>query len=280
LAARIEAQGGRLISDYGGFQLLEVPQVTSDLATNTHVEFRDDINFVLLNAAWLDTTKSETKALRKAVGSFVGKRLHLVQFAGPVRPDWRAELLASGVQIVSYIPHNTYLVCGDSQSIARIQTMAGIVPHLQWESAYDAQYKIHPAASLVDENGNPREIGTDEFAVQLLADADSNTNTLQLLDRLKLEPFKQAYHILNYFNIILRLPASSLATIAAQPDVISIQPHFPRKKLCERQDQIVAGNLSSGLPSGPGYLAWLASNGFTLQPLGGHTQFRQFSLGM
>jgi hypothetical protein len=31
----------------------------------------------------------------------------------------------------------------------------------------------------------------------------------------------------------------------------------------ERQDQIVAGNLSGAVPSGPGYLAWPVSNGFT-----------------
>src|SRR6185437_11398185 len=31
----------------------------------------------------------------------------------------------------------------------------------------------------------------------------------------------------------------------------------------ERQDQIVAGNLNGTVPSGPGYLAWLASKGFT-----------------
>ncbi|MGD0615189.1 MAG: S8 family serine peptidase [Verrucomicrobiota bacterium] len=36
----------------------------------------------------------------------------------------------------------------------------------------------------------------------------------------------------------------------------------------ERQDQIVAGNLSSDFPSGPGYLAWLAGKGFTQAQFG------------
>jgi len=59
--------------------------------------------------------------------------------------------------------------------------------------------------------------------------------------------------------------------VAARPDVISIQPYAPRRKLCERQGQILAGNvheIAAGaswhlVPTGPGYLAWLASKGFT-----------------
>ena len=34
------------------------------------------------------------------------------------------------------------------------------------------------------------------------------------------------------------------------------------QKFCERQDEIIAGNLSGNVPAGPGYLAWLESLGF------------------
>jgi len=64
-------------------------------------------------------------------------------------------------------------------------------------------------------------------------------------------------------NVIVRLPPERLAEIASQPEVISIHPYVERKKLDERQDQIMAANLSGSSPSGPGYLAWLASKGFT-----------------
>ena len=61
----------------------------------------------------------------------------------------------------------------------------------------------------------------------------------------------------------MQLPAEAIGTIAAQPEVISIQPYFPRVKADERQAQIVAGNLTSNGPTAPGYLAWLASKGFS-----------------
>jgi hypothetical protein len=66
-----------------------------------------------------------------------------------------------------------------------------------------------------------------------------------------------------YRNLVVSLPADQLDTIAAQPDVISIQPFAAPRKRDERQDQIIAGNLIGEVPSGPGYLAWLASRGFT-----------------
>ena len=45
--------------------------------------------------------------------------------------------------------------------------------------------------------------------------------------------------------------------------MISIQPYEDPQKRDERQDQVIAGNLSGLSPSGPGYLAWLAGKGFT-----------------
>ncbi len=262
-ARQVEAAGGRLIADYGGYQLYETPHLTSQMLANQHNELRDRYNTIFLHAGHLDTTRPEVKALRKNVGTFTGKHLHLVQFAGPVQAKWREELLAAGVQIVSYIPENTYLIYGDAKSLARVQQLAGIAPQVQWEGAYLDDYKIHPKARTVDTFGQPREIGTDLFDIQLVADDAENTNTLRLLDQLKLEPFKRQSRVLGYLNVVARLNPQQLQRIATQPDVVAILPYFKPQKLDERQDQIIAGALTDSVPSGPGYLAWLASVGFT-----------------
>jgi hypothetical protein len=250
-AAQVVAGGGRLIADYGGYRLFDVP---ADAVTQNLGQTRDDYNSIFLNAARLDTTTPEVRALRKTVENFAGKRLHLIQFAGPVRPGWRQELQDAGVRIVNYIPQNAYLVYGDSRGIARLQALAAAAPHIQWEGAYLDEFKTHPAA---------RAEKTDQFAIQLEFDPEANAETLRMVNRLKLAPMANPHRVLDYLNIVARLRATDLALVAAQPDVISIQPSFPPKKLCERQDQIVAGNLSGNVPAGPGYLAWLAGTGFT-----------------
>jgi hypothetical protein len=261
--AQAVAQGGTLIADYGSFQLYEVPQVTSSLAAQPAVQNSDEFNFIMLNAGPIDTSRPEIQAQRTAVGTFAGKRLHLVQFAGPVQPGWHDALRNSGVQIVSYIPENAYLVYGDASSIAAVQNLAATDSHVQWEGTYQDGFKVDPLVRTVDASGNPRTIGTDLFTVQLVADPNANPATLEVIDQLKLAPIKQQHPVLGYLNVLVSLPAANLLTLAAQPDVVSIQPFFEPIKQCERQAQIVAGNLSGNLPSGPGYLAWLGSKGFT-----------------
>jgi len=262
LAGQLAASGARRIADYGGFQLFDVDHATAT-AWAGRMELRDEYNVIQLNAARLDTSRPQIQALRKPAAAFAGKRLHLIHFAGPVQPAWRESLLQAGAQIVSYIPQNAYLVYGDGAALARLQALAAQAPHIQWEGAYLDDYKIHPSARPADARGNSRRIGTEWFAIQMMADAEANAGTLQLLDGLKLEPFQRQYAALHYLNVVGRFGAADLARIAAQPDVISILPYFKPRKLDERQDQIVAGNLLGAAPDGPGYLAWLAAKGFT-----------------
>ena len=255
LGQKMAAAGARLIADYGGYKLYDAPDAMTNLPADK-VELRDDYNVIALNAARLDTTQPAAQALRKKAGNFSGNRLHLIQFAGPVQAAWRQELLEAGVKIVSYIPHNAYLVYGDTASLARVQALAAAAPHVQWEGAYADEYKIHPAAKAGAAKG-------DQFAIQLMADEAANAATLQLIDRLKRAPVSRERKVLHYLDVVVRVAPADLPQIAARPDVISIQPYGRPRKLCERQDQIVAGNLSGSSPSGPGYLNWLASRGFT-----------------
>jgi hypothetical protein len=263
LAGEVTANGGHLLADYGGYQLYEIPAIPPTLATNAQVTIRDDDNSILLNAARLDSSRQQVRALRHPLGTFSGKRLHLIQFIGPVQPAWYQALLDSGAQVVASVPHNAYLLYGDASALGKVQALAAAADFVQWEGPFADDYKLHPAARNTDAKGRPRSIGTDRFAIQLITEPDGNISTLQLLDRLKLEPFKPPQSVLRYRNIFVRLSPDSLALIAARPDVVSIQPFFTPRKFDERQDQIIAANLSGTVPSGPGYLAWLASKGFT-----------------
>ena len=64
------------------------------------------------------------------------------------------------------------------------------------------------------------------------------------------------------------MPGAQLPGIAGLPGVVWVEPYVAPTLSCERQDQIVAGNLNAGLtqPSAPGYLAWLAGLGFPTTP--------------
>ncbi len=261
--AALQAQGARVLADYGSFQLLEVqsPTVVAAARQRGGVTLLSDN--IELTARVLNSRAPEVKAFRKTVGNFTGRRLHLIQFIGPVKHEWRAALEATGVRIIHYVPQNAYLVQGDARGLAQLQTWSGTADFVQWEGAYAADHKLHPGARATDASGKPRALTTDLFAVQMLDDAAANADTLALLDQVRLSPPRRESRALGYHNLIVRLPADRLAELAARPEVVSIQPYPERRKFDERQNQIVAGNLTGSGPSGPGYLAWLAGKGFT-----------------
>jgi hypothetical protein len=256
-------EGGRLVQNYGSFQIIESDQAPAVHTREAHVQCVDQFNFIQLNARSLNTRAPEASSLRKTVGTFLGRRMHLVQFNGPVKPEWHKALEQTGARIVNYLPHNAYLVYGDAAGLARLQAWANAKAAVQWEGPYLDDLKIHPRARSLDENGNPRAIGTDTFAIQLVADDEANAATLARIDQWKLRPVRRNTRMLQFRNIVVALPAQRLPDIAAQPDVISIQPYFEPRQRDERQDQIVAGNLAGHLPDGPGYLNWLKGKGFT-----------------
>jgi hypothetical protein len=264
LAQQAASQGGQLVADYGSFQLFRVNSaLASNLAGRPGVELLSEEDQITLNTGALNTTTPSVTALRHPVDTTAGATLHLIQFAGPIKPEWMDALRATGVRVVTYIPNNAYLIYGNGAALSAMQSWAAANSFVQWDGAYLDDYKTHPRARTVDAKGKPQDIGTSLFAIQMLADDTANAATLALIDEIKLEPARQQYHMLNYLNVVVAVPPDQLASIAAQPEVISIQPYIVPQKRDERQDMIISGNLAGSVPSGPGYLAWLASKGFT-----------------
>lgn len=264
--SQVTALGGRLVAEYGAFAVMEISK--GAVLTGDEIQILAEENIIQLNAGAIDTTLTNAKQLRQAQMPSVDRSLHLVQFAGPIQSEFYNQLEGTGVQIVTYIPSNTYLVYGDTSQVARLRNWAAKTTQVQWDGEYLDQYKIHPAAVeqvvLATTMGSTAPEPKDHlYAIQLVADPIANKATLEMIDELKIEPILNSYPLLNYLNLIVKLPPGAVAQIATRPEVVSIQPWRAPRHCDERQDQIVAGNLSGNSLSGPGYLAWLASRGFT-----------------
>ncbi|MCX6895700.1 MAG: S8 family serine peptidase [Verrucomicrobia bacterium] len=293
VAKALLARGGKLIADYGGFQFIALDDSQLTGKEGSHAQVDADADFIELHAARLDTRTAAVQAKRLALGAFIGKKLHLVQFAGPVKPEWRDALESTGARIVDYIPNNAYLIYGDATTLAKVQAWGNANAVVQWDGSYADAYKVHPVARTnYMTKGGRHALTPDGYTVQLVNDAAANAATRAVIDAMKLGPVIRETAVLDYVNISVPLSADRLDELSAQPDIISILPYYRPHKLDERQDQIIAGNLtnvfyrystnvtsggvtnvvalSNAVPSGPGYLAWLASKGFT------NTQFTNF----
>ncbi len=255
-AAELEKQGARVLGDYGSFKLVQVDDATlKALPTDSDVELRDDYDQILLNAGVIDTASASAQSLRgmrKTVAAS-GKRFHLVHFSGPVRSEWLEELEATGVKVVTYVPNNAYLVYGDGAALGGLQRHITASKTIQWDGEYLDDYKLHPSIQTID---------TPTYAIQLIKDDEANSATLALIRGLQSRE-GVVQEAMDYVNVVAWVDRQALNEIVQRPDVLSIQPRPQRKKFDERQNMILAGQITGTGPTGPGYLAWLASKGFT-----------------
>ena len=246
----------QLIADYGSSKLVSVDDKgLAKLAKVTGAEVRDDLNDILLNVGPIDTQSKSGLALKGIRVASTGKNLALVQYSGPIKTEWHQALEATGVRVVSYIPNNAYLVWGDVKALNALKEHAQSFAAVQWSGDFLIDYKLHPSLQT--------DL-TDTYAIQLVKDETTNPDTLALIRSLQSQK-DLTRNTLGYVNVIAFLTREQLNTIAARPDVISILPRLTPRKFDERQDLILAGQITGNLvdPSAPGYLAWLTSKGFT-----------------
>ena len=262
-AQALIAGGAERIADYGSFQVFSASSTAAEELAGRGLDNVTFENIIELHAGAVDTRVTMARQTRAAALNFSGKRLHLVQFAGPVKPEWYRSLEKTGVTIVDYIPHNAYLVYGEAAALQKVATLAATQPAVQFHGAFLNADKIHPTARATSSKRQPTRFSEGLYQIQMVADESANADTLAVLDALKLAPFVRQNRSEKYISVVVKLPPEALDGLSGQPDILSIWPYATPRKFDERQGMILAGQLSGGSPSGAGYLAWLASKGFT-----------------
>jgi hypothetical protein len=279
-SATIEAltrQGGRQLIDYGSFALWAVPVTAAQALSapaQTAVVERDDLNRVSLRGGLaIDTSAALTQAAPRLNGltaRTAGAQFWVVQFVGPIKPEWLELLTGAGLRIVGYLPANAYVVWGDTAALGRLDSLVVASAVIQWTGPYQSAYRLAPdlaARALSAPSGAPTQ--WVDVTVQLYAGADIVAE-LARLRSFGGQVYRGPSTLLDFTNISLQLPADQLNAAAADPVVFNVESYVPPQRLDEVQDQIVAGAVTTFggniVPSGPGYLSWLATLGFPITP--------------
>jgi hypothetical protein len=292
--AQAKVSGALELADYGSFTLLMVDEAalqeteqrfreaserTADPSpASSPFTVRDDLNVLLLRSGAIDTTADDAPGSLIGMGATASTQvvkpidsdLRLIQFVGPVKSAWIRELVASGLEPIAYVPNNGYLVRGDSRSRDRLMGRNSVATarnegFVQWEGPFLDSYKIHPA--LVRSMTERSEEVT--VAVQLALgkrEINARDNTeVQSVKRLASAVMVDAYGVLGFTNVRIKIDSARVADLAALPSVVNIEPWNAPQLFDERSSQIIAGELNSEgtAPRGPGYVAWLAAHGFS-----------------
>jgi subtilase family protein len=265
--------------DYGSFKLVVIDEEAlggREALRSMQITTSDEQNLIALNGYVLDTSNPEPLAvelpadLRQtrmaeaiATGGAPDGGLYIVQFIGPIKDGWLEILKRAGAEIINYIPNNAYVVRTDARAAAAIQQLKDRYSFVQWVGDYQGAFRLAPELRAAHDKSSQQFI---KVTVQVI-ESPEGEQTVANLKRNSQQFFSES-RVMSYHNVTVTIPISQLSALANDDNVFAIELATERVRHDEAQGQIVAGNLIGNSPSGPGYLAWLASKGFDSSQFG------------
>jgi uncharacterized repeat protein (TIGR01451 family) len=232
---QLKEKGFQKVKNYGSYWLVEATDAQVSELTQMYRERavkENRLNRIQLNDISFDTTEGEPFVpvdFRQEAGA--GKRLRLVQFRGPVTPEWLQLLKSSGAQVISYVPNNAYLVFMDAGTERELQKLHSASDSIQWVGAYHPYYKI--PAELRYASGN-ESIKVRVAVVDRSPEPQgaSGVPALGFVDTSLRRAGQQIFE--------MEVEPSAIARIAQLADVLWIQKVESQRLLDEVQDLILA----------------------------------------
>lgn len=272
LATLAESGALQATEDYGSFLMVRAlvpgaPELAALLERGATLV--DELTLVQFNGYLLDGADSEaTRARLAAIPAELRapalaprggeRRLRVVQFDGPIKDEWYQSLETTGAHIVTYAPNNAYVVVVKDESYAALEQLRD-KHYVLGISDYEPAFKLRPELRAP-------ELRYDQLydvVVQVIADEEGDAFASELALR-ALSVLAEPQRVLEYLNVTLRLDGANVTELARDARVFAVEPKLEARLYDEAQGQIMAGALNGAgtQPTGPGYLAWLASRGF------------------
>lgn len=259
----IPAAATRLV-DYGSFALYRVER--QDLSTSAAAGLLVDADTLYFDRATFDTQRGQLSVPTGfSLTQPSAAAIHIVQFVGPIKNDWLAQVRAAGAVPFQYIANHGYLVWADASARSQLQALAQQGDVVQFQTAMQPFMKL--GLSLFQRA--QRGAGSDEtmlVTVQRYRGAPLSGRDAIFATRVK--PDTEWAPVMEFENIKVHATLQQVLAIANLPDVYFVNEFLPREMMDEVQAQIVRGFLTpdqSG-PAGEGYLTWLNSLGFPQTP--------------
>jgi subtilisin-like proprotein convertase family protein len=253
--AALERSNARTIASYDAFTLVEARAEDDAALRDAGADRRDDMRKVGMPGGQFDPLRSRESLADKGAAE-PNEALAVVQFEGPVKDAWLERLRDSGARVVQYVAQNGYLVHAAGAEVDRLASLVGTDPAVRAVARVTAEDKKSEDLAT---GGDRRPVVVQTLAGADGADARRSPTGPSL---------RNASTVGGLTTQFVSLSGAQVDALAADPAVVAITPYSTPRLLDERSAQIVAGNLSGGQPSGPGYLAWLGSEGFGTTTLG------------
>ena len=233
---QLKNQGIDEVDSYGSYWVAKANGAQISMLKRTRpgrVADADDLNRIELNAMTIDTSASAPVVPSQLQQpDFGGKRLKLIQFKGPIKSAWLAQVKAiKNVRVVSYVPQNAYILWLDAGAVTKLQNLLEPQGPIQWIGAYHPYYKIPQDLLAAD--------GTESVEIRVAMVDDPQeppaASTLEAFGSIKSSLSRLGEEIVQ-----MVVPPPAVLPIAQLPGVLWIEKVQPKKMLDEVQDLVLA----------------------------------------
>lgn len=173
-----------------------------------------------------------------------GENISLLQFDGPVQPEWKEGAEAAGIELLAYVPDFAFVVRLKGISAEE----ASALPHVRWIGPYRIAYKM--ASSL-----GPLVAGESHEMITLFVSLFPGAETAPFLDAVRalggaIED--QASGDLSGEGFRVSLPAHGVLDLARLPGVEWVEPYLPMELFNDEARDIMRVDQAQATLAGMG----------------------------
>jgi hypothetical protein len=240
VAERVRSLGAEVLEVYDSFILISAgPTARTNLAREgLTIEEIADRTSAGRGAFRFDSRYGEPTipdALRADPLKDPDYNVYIVQFIGPVKPDWLEALMATGAEVFAYLPSNSYVTALDRNEVPRVDALRFV----QWVGLYHPAYKLDLALLETTETSLIISFallpGKDSRRAEDIVGASGGS----VMTRWKIgdQPWLR-----------VSIGSSSILELARLPEVFSIERSLPVQMANDQATWVVQANLP-GIPT-------------------------------
>ena len=144
---QLRQQGITHVDDYGSYWIAEADDrglLNLKATYGDRVVAGDRLNRIELQTYTIDTAGGEPVVPSNLEQTEAqGRRLRLIQFRGPILPQWLDKVKAlKNVEVIHYVPNNAYLIYLDAATEQKLDALRYPNGPIQWVGAYHPYYKL------------------------------------------------------------------------------------------------------------------------------------------
>lgn len=256
-AALLTRFGAEVIGDYGAYTIVSVPKgiVTALEAQarkdNIRVRGRDDLDVLYLPGATVDVREGISgvpadKLAREYPPGRPGT--YVLQFIGPLRNEWIAQVEALGWRLLSrYVPNNGYLIVGTPDLVGRTRQL----PFVQWLDFYHPYQK----GAVLARNG---KVHDQEFMLAEGPGTEPAIDAIRVAAEGEIEVQRTSYDT----RVYARMSDAAAEALLRHELILSVSLNGGDQISDERQVMSLTSNLNAlgSAPTNPtGYWSWVTS---------------------